>query len=111
MKPLSFRHLVARLRVDFPTKFSVTVRRRVLKKSRAKHYVTKEKRVWKHFIVIDKRDKDGCCESLFHEWAHCLRWEHALAKARDAEYPGHDNGFWRLYGRMYRKYVDSGRLK
>lgn len=39
---------------------------------------------------------------LFHEWAHCLmwsRWPRSHSK--------HSTAFWKIYGEIYRRYVDS----
>ncbi len=105
-----FRRLVALLRQDFPTDHAVEVRRRTLKTCRARHRIHPREKIGPrggktypltHIIVIDKDVGVGdCFESLFHEWAHALRWE-------QNPNAGHDDTYWKFYGRMYRKYLDD----
>lgn len=39
-------------------------------------------------------------DSLLHEWAHILRGR--------GESWGHDDDYWRIYGRIYRDFYDGG---
>ncbi len=108
-----FRRLLDLLRREFPTKWPVEVRRRdsVHRHNDGYHRCLPRKRVgprggvtypYSHIIVV-RRDLYGerQAEITLHEWAHALRREEDGGA-------NHDDGFWKIYGRMYRKLFDEG---
>lgn len=105
-----FRRLVARLRLDFPTRLRVEIRRACLRTARAVHRVRRRRRAgsrgglswpWTHVITIGREGGQGEIESILHEWAHALRWE------IDPDGDQHDDRFFILFGRMYRRYLEE----
>jgi hypothetical protein len=51
------------------------------------------------FIIMIERNTDAgiMVDTLYHEWAHMLTWESGR----------HCTKFWRVYGKIFRRYLDE----
>lgn len=100
-----FRRLVALLRKEFPPLLRVEVRRLPSLPFRGSYRARRRKTVGprggvSHPCVhlIEMHSSEGV-ETLIHEWAHALRTEQDHTARHDAH-------FWKIYGRMYRAFID-----
>jgi hypothetical protein len=91
-----------RLRADFPLRMPVRVRMHNSITDHNGHRIFASANLIAEQFQIDiaeHADPAVLCESLMHEWAHCLLWPQCRYR--------HSKRFWLTYGKIYSHYLDE----